>query len=46
LSPFHDYESKITADTKAKIAKATADMKAGTLLACPPDNFGNCPVPK
>ena len=46
LSPFHDYESKITADTKAKIAKATADMKAGTLQACPPDNFGNCPVPK
>ena len=46
LSPFHDYESKITADTKAKIEKAIADMKAGTLQACPPDNFGNCPVPK
>jgi basic membrane protein A and related proteins len=46
LSPFHDFESKITADTKAKIEKAIADMKAGTLQACPADNFGNCPVPK
>jgi basic membrane protein A and related proteins len=46
LSPFHDFESKITADTKAKIDKAIADMKAGTLQACAADNFGNCPVPK
>jgi basic membrane protein A len=46
LSPFHDFESKITADTKSKIEKAIADMKAGTLQACPADNFGNCPVPK
>jgi basic membrane protein A len=46
LSPFHDYESKITADTKSKIDKAIADMKAGTLQACAADNFGNCPVPK
>jgi basic membrane protein A len=46
LSPFHDYESKITADTKSKIEKAIADMKAGTLQACAADNFGNCPVPK
>ena len=46
LSPFHDYESKITADMKAKIDKAIADMKAGTLQACAADNFGNCPVPK
>ena len=46
LSPFHDFESKITADTKSKIDKAIADMKAGTLQACAADNFGNCPVPK
>jgi basic membrane protein A len=46
LSSFHDFESKITADTKAKIDKAIADMKAGTLQACAADNFGNCPVPK
>jgi basic membrane protein A len=46
LSPFHDFESKITADTKSKIEKAIADMKAGTLQACAADNFGNCPVPK
>ena len=46
LSPFHDYESKITADMKSKIDKAIADMKAGTLQACAADNFGNCPVPK
>jgi basic membrane protein A len=46
LSPFHDFESKITAETKAAIDKAIADMKAGTLQACPADNFGNCPVPK
>ena len=44
LSPFHDYESKITADTKAKIEKAIADMKAGSLQACPADNF-DCPFP-
>jgi basic membrane protein A len=46
LSPFHDFESKITADTKSKLDKAIADMKAGTLQACAADNFGNCPVPK
>ena len=46
LSPFHDFESKINADTKSKIEKAIADMKAGTLQACAADNFGNCPVPK
>ena len=46
LSSFHDFESKITADTKSKIEKAIADMKAGTLQACAADNFGNCPVPK
>ena len=46
LSSFHDFESKITADTKSKIDKAIADMKAGTLQACAADNFGNCPVPK
>lgn len=46
LSPFHDYDSKISADTKALIDKAIAAMKAGTLQACAADNFGNCPVPK
>ena len=46
LSPFHDFESKITADIKAKIDKAIADMKAGTLQPCPTDPLGNCTFKK
>jgi basic membrane protein A len=45
LSPFHDYESKITAETKAAIEKAIADLKAGTLKACEEAPGGNCVVP-
>jgi basic membrane protein A len=45
LSPFHDYESKITPDTKAKIDKAIADLKSGALQACAATASGNCPVP-
>lgn len=46
LSPFHDYESKISAETKAAIDKAIADLKAGTLKACEEAPGGNCVVPK
>ena len=42
LSPFHDSQSLITADVQAKIDKAVADMKAGTLKACEEDAFGYC----
>ena len=35
LSPFHDFESLISADLKAKLADALAGMKAGTLKTCP-----------
>ena len=42
LSPFHDSQSLITADIQAKIDKAVADMKAGTLKACEEDAFGYC----
>ena len=45
LSPFHDFDSKITAETKAAIEKAIADMKAGTLKACEEAPGGNCAVP-
>ena len=46
LSPFHDSESLITADTKAKIDAAIAGMKAGTLVPCPVNDFGNCTFTK
>jgi basic membrane protein A len=46
LSPFHDSESLITADIKAKIDAAVAGMKAGTLIPCPVDAFGNCTFTK
>jgi basic membrane protein A len=42
LSPFHDFQNLITADIQAKLDKATADMKAGTLKACVEDAFGYC----
>jgi basic membrane protein A len=42
LSPFHDSASLITADLQAKIDKAVADMKAGTLKACDENPFGGC----
>ena len=34
LSPFHDMQSLITPEIQAKIDKAFADMKAGTLDPC------------
>jgi basic membrane protein A and related proteins len=34
-SPFHDLESKVPADLKAKLDAALAAMKAGTLKTCP-----------
>jgi len=42
LSPYHDSQSLITADLQAKIDKAVADMKAGTLKACDENPFGGC----
>ena len=42
LSPFHDFEDEIPAETKTAIDKAIADMKAGTLMACEEDAGGNC----
>lgn len=35
ISPFHDFASLISADLQAKLDKALADMKAGTLKTCP-----------
>jgi len=46
LSSFHEFESLITADTKAKIDAAIAAMKAGTLVPCPVNPFGNCTFTK
>jgi len=46
LSSFHDFESQITAETKAALDKAVADMKAGTLKACAEEASGNCPIPR
>jgi basic membrane protein A len=46
LSSFHEHESLITADTKAKIDAAIAAMKAGTLKACDETPIGACVVPK
>lgn len=34
LSPFHDFDSQISADLKAKLDQALAGMKAGTLKTC------------
>lgn len=46
LSPFHDSQSLISADTQKKIDAAVAAMKAGTLKACDENPFGGCIVPK
>jgi basic membrane protein A len=46
LSSFHEHESLITADTKAKIDAAVAAMKAGTLKACEEGPTGACIIPK
>ena len=45
LSPFHDFQSLITADTQKKIDAAVAAMKAGTLKACTENQFGGCVAP-
>ena len=46
LSPFHDFEDEITAETQATLDKAVADMKAGTLMACELDTTtGSCVKP-
>jgi basic membrane protein A len=42
LSPYHDLANLISSDLQAKIDKAVADMKAGTLVACVPNDFGYC----
>jgi basic membrane protein A len=42
LSPYHEFQNLISADLQAKIDKAVADMKAGTLQACVEDSFGYC----
>ena len=46
LSPFHDSQSLITADIQAKLDKAIADLKAGTLKACEETPFGSCDTTK
>jgi len=45
LSPFHDFQSLITADTQKKIDDAVAGMKAGTLKGCDENQFGGCTLP-
>jgi basic membrane protein A len=46
LSPFHDSQSLITPDIQAKLDKAVADLKAGTLKACEETPFGSCDTTK
>jgi basic membrane protein A and related proteins len=46
LAPFYDFESLITAETKAKIADAMAKMKDGSLQACTVNPFGACKIDK
>ena len=46
LSPFHDFQNLISADTQKKLDAAVAAMKAGTLKACDENQFGGCNVPK
>jgi basic membrane protein A len=43
VSPFYDAESKLGADTQAKLDEALAGMKAGTLTTCPA-KCGQLPV--
>ena len=42
LSPFHEFESLITADTQAAIDAAVAGLKDGSLQACEVNPFGAC----
>jgi basic membrane protein A len=47
VSPFYDAASKLPADIQTKIDAATAAMKAGTLVTCPPaPECGKTPAPK
>ena len=46
LSSFHDFESQITADIKAKIDAAIAALKDGSLKACEETPFGSCDTTK
>ena len=41
VSAFYDAESKLAADTQAKVDEALAAMKAGTLVTCPADTCGS-----
>jgi basic membrane lipoprotein Med (substrate-binding protein (PBP1-ABC) superfamily) len=43
IAPFYDAESKLGADTQAKLDEALAGMKAGTLTTCPA-KCGQLPV--
>jgi basic membrane protein A len=46
LSSFHDFESQITADIKAKIDAAITALKDGSLKACEETPFGSCDTTK
>ena len=46
LSPFHEFESLITADVQKLIDDAVAGMKAGTLNPCELNAFGGCDTTK
>jgi basic membrane protein A len=47
VSPFYDAASKLPADIQTTIDTATAAMKAGTLVTCPPaPDCGKTPAPK
>ncbi len=47
VSPFYDAASKLPADIQTTIDAATAAMKAGTLVTCPPaPECGKTPAPK
>ncbi|HEX5823202.1 MAG TPA: BMP family ABC transporter substrate-binding protein [Candidatus Limnocylindrales bacterium] len=46
LSSFHDSQALITPDIQAKLDKAVADLKAGTLKACEETPFGSCDTKK
>lgn len=42
LSSFHEFDSQISADLKAKIDKAVADLKSGAIKACNEKPTGGC----
>ncbi len=42
LSPFHDFESQITADIQGKLDTAIAAFKDGSLKGCEETPFGSC----